>query len=66
MRDEFVEAFCWAGTPAMVAERVIAVARETGIQEFGFWMLLAPGQSREEAVRLMATEVLPLIRASLA
>jgi 5,10-methylenetetrahydromethanopterin reductase len=63
--DEFVEAFCWAGTPQMVAERVIAVARETGIKEFGFWMLLAPGQSREEAVRLIATEVLPLVRAEL-
>jgi 5,10-methylenetetrahydromethanopterin reductase len=65
MPDEFVEAFCWAGAPQMVAARVIDVARETGLKEFGFWLLLAPGQTREEAVQLMATEVLPLIRAAL-
>lgn len=63
--DEFVEAFTWVGTPAMVAERVIAVARETGVQEFGFWVLLAAGQTREEAVQLIAAEVLPLIRAAI-
>ncbi|MCL4561961.1 MAG: LLM class flavin-dependent oxidoreductase [Chloroflexi bacterium] len=63
--DEFVSAFCWAGTPEMVAERVVAVARLTGIREFGFWLLMAPGQTREEAVQLLAEEVLPLIRSEL-
>jgi alkanesulfonate monooxygenase SsuD/methylene tetrahydromethanopterin reductase-like flavin-dependent oxidoreductase (luciferase family) len=63
--DEFVEAFCWAGTPDMVARQVIAVAQATGIREFGFWLLLAPGQTRGEAARLVATEVVPQIRAAL-
>lgn len=62
--DEFVQAFCWAGSPDMVADQVITIARETGIREFGFWALLAPGQSREESVRLIAGEVLPRIRAA--
>ncbi len=64
--DALVEAFCWAGTPAMIAERVVAIARETGLSEFGFWVLLAPGQTREAAVRLLAGEVLPRVRAALA
>ena len=63
--DEFVEAFCWAGTPEMVAERIIAVARDTRVEEFGLWLLLASGQTREEAVQLLASEVLPRIQASL-
>lgn len=62
--DEFVKAFCWAGSPEMVAEQVITIARETGIREFGFWALLAPGQTREESVRLIANAVLPRIRAA--
>lgn len=63
--DEFVSAFCWAGTPEMVSEQVISIARETGLREFGFWLLLAPGQSRSDAVRLLADEVIPLIKKSL-
>lgn len=60
--DEFVRAFCWAGSPDMVADQVITIARETGIREFGFWALLASGQTREESVRLIANKVLPRIR----
>jgi alkanesulfonate monooxygenase SsuD/methylene tetrahydromethanopterin reductase-like flavin-dependent oxidoreductase (luciferase family) len=61
--DAFVEAFTWSGTPEMVAGRVAAVAQATGIEEFGFWMLLAEGQSRKEALQLLAAEVLPRLRA---
>ena len=64
--EEFVEGFAWAGTPAVVVERVLSIARRTGVREFGFWMLLAPGQTREEALRLLATEVVPHVRAGLA
>ena len=63
--DEFVSAFCWAGTPEMVAEQVVLVAKASGLHDFGFWLLLAPGQSRTDAVKLLAQEVLPLIRKSL-
>ncbi len=63
--DEFVSAFCWAGTPQMVAQQVVAVANVTGLSEFGFWLLLAPGQTRTQALILLANEVLPLIRKSL-
>lgn len=59
--DAFVDAFSWAGTPEMVAERIKAIAAATGIEEFGFWMLLAAGQTREQAVRLLADELLPLL-----
>jgi 5,10-methylenetetrahydromethanopterin reductase len=63
--DDFVRAFAWAGSPEMIVERVVAIARRTGIREFGFWLLLAPGQSREEAARLLAAEVAPAVRAAL-
>lgn len=59
--DSFVDAFSWAGTPEMVADRVKEIAAATGIQEFGFWMLLAEGQTREEAVRLLAEQLIPLL-----
>jgi 5,10-methylenetetrahydromethanopterin reductase len=62
--DEFVERLTWAGTPSMVAERVAQIALETGIREFGFWVLLAEGQSREEAMRLVAEEVIPRVKAA--
>jgi 5,10-methylenetetrahydromethanopterin reductase len=65
MPDEFVRAFTWSGTPEMVAERVVSIARETGVTEFGLWALLAPGQSREEAMRLIGEEVVPRVRAAL-
>jgi hypothetical protein len=48
----------------MVAERVAQIALETGIREFGFWVLLAEGQSREEAMRLVAEEVIPQVQAA--
>ncbi len=64
--EEFVEGFAWAGTPGQVVERVLAIARRTGVKEFGFWMLLAPGQTREEALRLLSSEVAPRVRAGLA
>lgn len=60
--DELVSAFTWSGTPEMVAERVASIAHTTCIQEFGFWLLLAPGQTREQAVQLLGTEVLPRLR----
>lgn len=63
--DDFVRRFCWAGSPEMVADQVVSIAEATGITEFGFWMLLAPGQTREESVRLLARDVLPRIRARL-
>ena len=63
--DDFVRAFCWAGTPDMVAERVVGIARATGVQEFGLWALLAPGQTREEAMRLIGEEVVPRVRKAL-
>jgi 5,10-methylenetetrahydromethanopterin reductase len=64
--DEFVKAFCWAGTPEIVADRVIGISQATGIEEYGFWALLAPGQTREESLGLIADEVLPRIRSSIA
>jgi alkanesulfonate monooxygenase SsuD/methylene tetrahydromethanopterin reductase-like flavin-dependent oxidoreductase (luciferase family) len=60
--EEFIPAFCWAGTPEMVAEQVASAAHATGVDEFGFWLLLAPGQTREEAIRLLSLEVLPQLR----
>jgi 5,10-methylenetetrahydromethanopterin reductase len=63
--DELVAAFCWAGTPADVARHVVDVVRETGIAEIGFWVLRAPGQSVTEAIRLVAGEVVPVVRAEL-
>lgn len=59
--DSFVDAFSWAGTPQMVAARIKEIVATTGIEEFGFWMLLAEGQTREQAVRLLAEELLPLL-----
>jgi 5,10-methylenetetrahydromethanopterin reductase len=61
--DEFVDSLCWAGTPNMVADRVIAVHDATGISEFGLWLLRAPDQTLEESMRLVKEEVLPRVRA---
>ncbi len=63
--DELVSTFCWAGTPAMIVERLADIARATGIREFGFWLLLAPGQKREDAIELLGKEVLPRLRLQL-
>jgi 5,10-methylenetetrahydromethanopterin reductase len=64
--DAFVRAFCWAGTPDMIVERITDIARQTGLREFGFWLLLAPEQTREQALSLLAEKVLPPLRAALA
>jgi 5,10-methylenetetrahydromethanopterin reductase len=64
--DDFVRAVTWAGSPDMVAERVAAIHRQTGIEDFGLWALLAPGQTREESLRLIGNEVAPRVRSLLA
>jgi hypothetical protein len=64
--DEFVSAFCWSGEPAEVAERVAEIAQLDGVSEIGFWVLRAAGQSLPDAVRLVAEEVVPVVRGSLA
>jgi 5,10-methylenetetrahydromethanopterin reductase len=62
--DEFVSEFCWSGTPDEVAERVRGIARDTGIREFGFWVLRAPGQSLEDAATLVANDVVSAVRSA--
>jgi 5,10-methylenetetrahydromethanopterin reductase len=64
--NDFVRAVTWAGSPDMVAERVAAIHRQTGIEDFGLWALLAPGQSREASLRLIGEEVVPRVRSLLA
>jgi 5,10-methylenetetrahydromethanopterin reductase len=64
--DEFVRCVTWAGTPDMVAERIAAIHRRTGIEDFGVWALLAPGQTREESMRLIGDEMAPRVRSLLA
>ena len=64
--DELIAAFCWAGTPAQVADQVIAVVRRTGIAELGFWILRAPGQELADGMRLIAEGVVPAVRAAFA
>jgi len=61
--DDFVAAFSWTGRPEAVVERVTEVVRETGVDEVGFWLLRAGDQTLEEAVRVLAAEVLPAIAA---
>jgi len=64
--NDFVRGVTWAGSPDMVAERVAAIHRATGIEDFGMWALLAPGQTREEAMRLIGEEVAPRVHSLLA
>jgi 5,10-methylenetetrahydromethanopterin reductase len=64
--DTFLERVTWAGTPDMVAERIAAVHRRTGIEDFGMWALLARAQTREEAMRLIGEEIAPRVRSLLA
>lgn len=59
--DELVTAFCWAGTPEEVAERVAAVSERTGIGEIGFWVLRTPDQTLADAMALVAERVVPAI-----
>jgi 5,10-methylenetetrahydromethanopterin reductase len=59
--EELVAAFSWTGNPKAVVERVTEVVRETGVDEVGFWLLRASGQTLEEAVRALAADVLPAV-----
>lgn len=63
--DALVLAMCWAGSPQSVADQVLAVANVTGITEFGFWLMPAPGQAVTEGLDLLSTVVLPTIRRSM-
>lgn len=63
--DEFVNTFGWAGTPEMVANRIVEIHSATGIEEYGFWAVMAKGQTREESLKLIADEVLPRIRSAI-
>jgi 5,10-methylenetetrahydromethanopterin reductase len=66
LSDDFVQGVTWAGSPDMVAERIAAIHRRTGIEDFGLWALLAPGQTREQSLRLIGEEVAPRGRALVA
>jgi alkanesulfonate monooxygenase SsuD/methylene tetrahydromethanopterin reductase-like flavin-dependent oxidoreductase (luciferase family) len=66
LSDDFVQGVTWAGSPDMVAERIAAIHRRTGIEDFGLWALLAPGQTREQSLRLIGEEVAPRVRALVA
>lgn len=59
--DELVAAFCWAGRPEAVGERVRQIITETGVGEVGFWLLPTPDQRLEDAVRVLARDVLPAV-----
>jgi 5,10-methylenetetrahydromethanopterin reductase len=59
--DELVAAFSWTGHPKAVVERVTEVIRDTGVDEVGFWLLRAGDQTLEDAVRVLAAEVLPAV-----
>lgn len=63
--DDFVSQMSWSGTPEMVAERVASIVSATEIQEIGFWILPAPGQSLQTAVNTVATKVIPKVRSLL-
>ncbi len=60
--DDFVSRMSWAGTPAMVAERVASIISETEVREIGFWILPARGQSLRTAIETVATKVIPMVR----
>ena len=62
--DEFVGTFCWAGTPADIADRVVGLVADTGVTDVGFWLLCAPGQTLAQAHALLAG-VLPQLRVRL-
>ncbi|WP_099042116.1 LLM class flavin-dependent oxidoreductase [Mycobacterium neglectum] len=59
--DEMVEAFCWAGTPEQLIDRVSAATEAGGVTDVGFWLLRAPGQTLMEAHTLMS-RTLPGLR----
>lgn len=63
---DLADALAWAGAPEDVADRVAAVVARTGIEEVGFWLLCAPGQSLADAIGLLAERVVPGVRSGLA
>jgi 5,10-methylenetetrahydromethanopterin reductase len=63
--ESFIEKFCWAGTPEDVARRVVDVLEHNRIRDVGFWVLRAGDQSLLDAVTIVASEVVPRVRAQL-
>lgn len=59
--DEMVDAFCWAGTPDQLIDRVTAATESGEVTDVGFWLLRAPGQSLMEAHSLVS-RTLPALR----
>lgn len=53
------------GIVGLVVGEMIEIGKRCGVTEFGIWVLCAPGQSREEALQLIAGEVVPRVRAAL-
>ncbi len=58
--DEFVDKFCWAGTPEEVADKVVAVVR-MGIEHITFLPHPTEGGSTLETMREFARTVKPLV-----
>jgi alkanesulfonate monooxygenase SsuD/methylene tetrahydromethanopterin reductase-like flavin-dependent oxidoreductase (luciferase family) len=58
--DEFVDKFCWAGTPEDVAKRIAPIAK-MGISNFSFLPHPPRGESILYAVREMARTVKPMV-----
>ncbi len=57
--DEFVDKFCWAGTPEEVAEKVGEVVK-MGIRHITFLPHPPEGGTTEETIREFAQTVKPL------
>ncbi|WP_197373264.1 LLM class flavin-dependent oxidoreductase [Mycolicibacterium baixiangningiae] len=62
--DAMIDAFCWAGSPEQLVDRVAEAVSVRGVTDVGFWLLRAPGQTRAEAQSLLG-QTLPAIRARL-
>ncbi len=62
--DEFIDKFCWVGTPMQVADRISAVLTDAGVGEVGIWLLPAPGQTLYDALDLLAGDVLGRVTAT--
>jgi 5,10-methylenetetrahydromethanopterin reductase len=62
--DEFIDTFCWGGTPEEVAEKVYQVA-QMGIENITFLPHSLEGESVEETVRAFATIVKPMVEKAL-
>jgi 5,10-methylenetetrahydromethanopterin reductase len=61
VRDDMVDAFCWAGSPDELVDRVTAATESSGVSDIGFWLLRAPGQTLMEAHALLS-RTLPALR----